>query len=70
MSDERNIANDLCAEAHGILWTPELHRVHERASVPSVSGGYRSEGIEQFPVARALADRFRERVEILMKAGR
>lgn len=62
---ETNIATDLCVDAEGEPWTPEIHkRVYGRASVPSVSGGYRSQGtsFENFPMIQAVAERARLRM--------
>jgi len=72
---ETNIATDLCVDAEGEPWTPEIHkRVYGRASVPYVSSGYRGQGtrsqgtlFEGFPLIQAVAERAMVRITELRR---
>jgi hypothetical protein len=69
----RDIAKEISVEVDNAPWNPELRkRLYARASVPSVSSGYRSQGVpfEGFPLIQALAGRAQARMVEMRKVRR
>jgi len=71
---ERDIGLDLCVDSENQQWTPEIHRAgtYTRASVPRVSGGFRSQErfLANFPILCQARNRINQAILTVEQARR